>query len=41
MASCWELLVEAAPTFAHPPLHLHPHQEERMDVLSGTLGYRL
>ena len=36
-----ELLVEEAPTPTHPPLHSHPRQEERMEVVSGVLDYRL
>ena len=36
-----EMLVQEEPTSAHPPLHCHPHQQERMEVISGVLDYRL
>ena len=36
-----EMLVEEEPTLARPPLHSHPHQEERFEVRSGTLDYQL
>ena len=35
------MLAEEEPTLARPPLHRHPHQEERFEVRSGTLDYQL
>ena len=36
-----EMWVEAEPGEARPPLHSHPCQEERFEVLSGRLAYRI
>lgn len=36
-----EMWVEAEPGDARPPLHSHPRQEERFEVLSGRLAYRI
>jgi mannose-6-phosphate isomerase-like protein (cupin superfamily) len=33
----WRVTMVFAPGFAGPPLHIHPHQEERYDVLDGVL----
>jgi mannose-6-phosphate isomerase-like protein (cupin superfamily) len=33
----WQVTVTLAPGFAGPPLHVHPHQEESFEVLSGVL----
>jgi mannose-6-phosphate isomerase-like protein (cupin superfamily) len=35
--SPWQVTMALAPRFAGPPLHVHPHQEERFEVLSGVL----
>jgi len=36
-----EMWVEAEPGGQPPPLHSHPRQEERFEVLSGSLAYRI
>lgn len=36
-----EMLVEAEPGGPPPPLHCHPRQEERFEVLAGRLAYRV
>ena len=36
-----EMWVEAEPGGGPPPLHSHPRQEERFEVVSGTLTYRI
>lgn len=36
-----EMWVEAEPGGRPPPLHSHPRQEERFEVLSGSLAYRI
>ena len=33
----WRVTMVFAPGFAGPPLHIHPHQEESYEVLSGVL----
>jgi len=33
----WHVTMALAPSFAGPPLHVHPHQEEGFEVLSGVL----
>jgi len=33
----WHVTMALAPKFAGPPLHVHPHQEESFEVLSGVL----
>jgi mannose-6-phosphate isomerase-like protein (cupin superfamily) len=33
----WRVTMVFAPKFAGPPLHIHPHQEESYEVLSGVL----
>jgi mannose-6-phosphate isomerase-like protein (cupin superfamily) len=33
----WCVTMVLAPGFAGPPLHVHPHQEESFEVLSGVL----
>lgn len=37
----WHVSMTLAPRFAGPPPHVHPHQEERFEVLSGTLDVLL
>jgi quercetin dioxygenase-like cupin family protein len=36
-----EMRVTYAPTAARPPLHLHPEQEERFEVVAGELWTRI
>jgi mannose-6-phosphate isomerase-like protein (cupin superfamily) len=33
----WHVTMLFGPDFAGPPLHVHPHQEESFEVLSGVL----
>src|SRR5690348_12328006 len=33
----WRVTISFAPGFAGPPLHIHPHQQESYEVLSGVL----
>lgn len=36
-----EMYVEAEPGGPPPPLHSHPRQEERFEVVAGALAYRI
>ncbi len=33
----WRVIMAIAPGFAGPPVHIHPHQDESFEVLSGVL----
>ena len=33
----WRVILFFAPRFAGPPVHVHPHQDETYEVLSGVL----
>src|SRR3954469_17742072 len=33
----WRVTMVFAPGFAGPPLHIHPHQQESYEVISGAL----
>ena len=36
-----EMWVEAEPGGGPPPLHSHPRQEERFEIVSGRMGYEI